>query len=73
MSLGVKPAPEDIMREALRDLGRHLPSARGMDPASRANMYRNELERRRGVARQALSDAAAAALAEHHLEPNNVR
>ncbi len=56
----VKATPADIMREALRDLTRHLPSAKGMDPASRATLFRAELERRQARAKQALDDAAQA-------------
>ena len=46
-----------VYREALLELLAHVPSARGMDPASRASMYRAELERRRMRASRALDDA----------------
>ena len=54
----VRATPEEIMRQALRDLAAHPPSAKGMDPASRASMFRAELERRQMRARRALDEAA---------------
>lgn len=54
----VRPTAEDIMRQALRELAMWPPSAKGMDPASRAAMFRAELERRRERARKALADVA---------------
>lgn len=56
----VRPSAADVMREALRELETSEPSAKGMDPASRAALYRAELERRRLRARRALDDAARA-------------
>lgn len=56
----VRATPEEIMREALLDLVAWPPNAKGMDPASRAALFRAELERRRERARRALDEALAA-------------
>lgn len=43
-------------RDALSQVLAHLPSTKGLDPKDRAARLHNELERRRGIAREALKE-----------------
>lgn len=53
-------APPDydaLLHQALIQLSAPPPSAKGMDPVTRANMLRREIERRADIAKKALTYA----------------